>query len=87
MDFAELSYWLDAVAEHANGDAGPDEIAAIRQDLDAVGIRSYVAEPDRGRRDWSEEPDAQAPVYGNRHRMRGRDLTAATSLCRTHPSS
>ena len=23
-------------------------------DLDAVGIRSYVSEPDRGRRDWSE---------------------------------
>src|SRR5947208_2919015 len=41
-------------------------------DLDAVGIRSYVAEPDRGRRDWSEEPEAQAPVYGNRRRIRGR---------------
>src|SRR5882762_5756461 len=25
-------------------------------DLEAVGIRSYVAEPDRGRRDWSKEP-------------------------------
>ena len=41
-------------------------------DLDAVGIRSYIAEPDRGRRDWSEAPDAQAPVYGNRRRMQGR---------------
>jgi transposase len=40
-------------------------------DLEAVGIRSYVAEPDRGRRDWSEAPDAQAPVYRNRRRMRG----------------
>jgi transposase len=40
-------------------------------DLDAVGIRSYVAEPDRGRRDWSETPEAQAPVYGNRRRIRG----------------
>ena len=40
-------------------------------DLDAVGVRSYVAEPDRGRRDWSKEPDAQAPVYGNRRRIRG----------------
>src|SRR5881296_3880734 len=40
-------------------------------DLDAVGIRSYVAEPERGRRDWSEEPEAQAPVYGNRRRIRG----------------
>ena len=40
-------------------------------DLDGVGIRSYVAEPDRGRRDWSKEPEAQAPVYGNRRRIRG----------------
>lgn len=41
-------------------------------DLDAVGIRSYIAEPDRGRRDWTDAPDAQAPVYGNRRRVRGR---------------
>jgi transposase len=40
-------------------------------DLDAVGVRSYVAEPERGRRDWSKEPAAQAPVYGNRRRIRG----------------
>ena len=40
-------------------------------DLDAVGIRSYVSEPARGRRDWSKEPEAQAPVYANRRRMRG----------------
>jgi transposase len=40
-------------------------------DLDAVGVRSYVSEPDRGRRDWSEEPAAQAPVYRNRRRIRG----------------
>lgn len=41
-------------------------------DLAAVGIRSYIAEPDRGRRDWSEAAEAQAPVYGNRRRIRGR---------------
>ena len=41
-------------------------------DLDAGGIRSYVSEPDRGRRDWSKDPAARAPVYGNRRRMRGR---------------
>ena len=40
-------------------------------DLDAVDLRSYIAEPARGRRDWSEEPEAQAPVYGNRRRIRG----------------
>jgi transposase len=40
-------------------------------DLHTVGLRSYVAEPDRGQRDWSEEPEAQAPVYRNRRRIRG----------------
>jgi transposase len=40
-------------------------------DLDAVGIRSYIAEPDRGRRNWSKAPEAQAPVYSNRRRIRG----------------
>ena len=40
-------------------------------DLDAVEIRAYIAEPDRGRRDWSKAPEAQAPVYGNRRRIRG----------------
>ena len=40
-------------------------------DLDAVGIRSYIAEPDRGRRAWSKQPEAQAPVYRNRRRIRG----------------
>ena len=29
-------------------------------DLEAVGIRSYIAEPDRGRRTWLKEPEAQA---------------------------
>ena len=41
-------------------------------DLDAVDIRSYIAEPARGRRDWSKEPEAQAPVHRNRRRIRGR---------------
>ena len=40
-------------------------------DLEAVGIRTYIAEPDRGRRTWAKAPEAQAPVYGNRRRIRG----------------
>ncbi len=40
--------------------------------LDAVGVRSYIAEPDRGRRCWTKAPEAQAPVYGNRRRVCGR---------------
>jgi transposase len=40
-------------------------------DLTAVDLRSYVAEPDRGCRDWSKETAAQSPVYANRRRIRG----------------
>jgi transposase len=40
-------------------------------DLAAVGLRSYVAEPERGRRDWSEEPAARTLVDANRRRIRG----------------
>jgi transposase len=44
----------------------------IMVELEALGVRSYIAEPARGRRAWSKEPEAQAPVYGNRRRIRGR---------------
>jgi transposase len=40
-------------------------------DLHAVGVRSYIAEPDRGRRHWANAPHAQPTVYGNRRRIRG----------------
>ena len=40
-------------------------------DLEAVAVRSYIAEPDRGRRDWTKSQAAQRPVYANRRRMRG----------------
>jgi transposase len=40
-------------------------------DLQAVGVRSYIAEPDRGRRCWTKAPEAQAVVYGNRRRVAG----------------
>jgi len=42
-----------------------------RVDLTAVAVRSYIAEPDRGRRDWTTMPEAQSPVYRNRRRVRG----------------
>ena len=40
-------------------------------DLEAVGIRSYISEPNRGRRSWKEQPDARDAVYRNRRRIRG----------------
>src|SRR5437773_1523469 len=40
-------------------------------DLAAVAVRSYIADHERGRRVWTKTPEAQAPVYGNRRRVRG----------------
>lgn len=35
------------------------------------GLRSYVSEPDLGRRNWRRNPDAKKPTYANRRRIRG----------------
>jgi transposase len=35
------------------------------------GIRTYISEPKRGRRDWEGKPDAKEAVYANRRRIRG----------------
>jgi transposase len=43
----------------------------VMVDLEAVGIRSYISEPKRGRRKWDQHPDARGPVYRNRRRIRG----------------
>ena len=45
-------------------------------DLDAIGIRTYISEPDRGRRRWRGKPEARAAVYANRRRIRGPRGTA-----------
>ena len=48
--------------------------------LDEIGVRSYIAEPERGRRVWQdkktgetppEKRAAQSALYGNRRRIRG----------------
>ena len=40
-------------------------------DLEAIGVRAYLSEPDRGRRNWRGKPTARAAVYRNRRRIRG----------------
>ena len=40
-------------------------------DLKASAIRSYISEPDRGRRDWTDKAEAQQAVYANRRRIHG----------------
>jgi transposase len=41
------------------------------EDLRAIGVRSYISEPQRGRRHWPGKAEEQAAVYGNRRRIRG----------------
>ena len=41
------------------------------RDLRDNEIRSYISEPDRGRRKWEGKAEEQAAVYGNRRRVRG----------------
>jgi transposase len=56
---------LDVVADkgyHSN---------EVVTDLDALGIRTYISEPARGRRNWRGKADAQRAVYGNRRRIKG----------------
>ena len=43
----------------------------ILTDLRALGLRSYISEPDRGRRRWKGQARARDAVYGNRRRIRG----------------
>jgi transposase len=58
---------------------GPEEVVGDKGyhsnqmliDLEAVGLRSYISEPNRGRRNWTKNPDARDAVYRNRRRIRG----------------
>ena len=40
-------------------------------DLKEIGVRTYVAEPERGRRDWEDKQVQRQAVYANRRRIRG----------------
>ena len=40
-------------------------------DLAALDLRTYIAEPDRGRRNWKKKAAARDAVYANRRRIRG----------------
>jgi transposase len=40
-------------------------------DVQGIGIRTYVAEPDRGVRNWKGRAEERQAVYANRRRIRG----------------
>ena len=91
-DSATLPETLTTAAEQVEAvqpdGAGVEEVVADKGyhsdktlvALDEVGVRSYISEPERGRRRWQDKktgetpPDkraAQKALYGNRRRIRG----------------
>ena len=69
----EAGRQLSALAiepREAVADKGYHSNATMKR-LKAGGLRSYVSEPDRGRRSWKRDPDAKDPTYANRRRVRG----------------
>ena len=40
-------------------------------DFAALGVRTYISEPDRGPQGWIDQHDARDAVYANRRRIRG----------------
>jgi len=60
----------------------------LLKDLRVLGIRTYVCEPARGRRNWENDPDARDAVYANRRRIggkRGRRLLRQRGECLERP--
>ena len=56
--------------EEAVADKGYHSGAVLKQ-MHGQGIRSYIPEPDRGRRNWQDKRVEQQRVYANRRRVRG----------------
>jgi transposase len=52
------------------GDKGYHSNESLKM-LGECEVRSYISEPDRGRRNWTRDPEAQQAVYSNRRRIQG----------------
>lgn len=79
-DTASLSGTLDEAARQLGEvELEAEEVVADKgyhsngtmKDLKSRGLRSYVSEPNRGRRSWKKDRAAQAPTYANRRRIKG----------------
>ena len=82
---------LEAVATVTDEDiAVIDEVVADKGyhsnqtlvDLAQLDVRTYIAEPNRGRRRWKHKAAARAAVHANRRRIRGR-RGCALQRCRS----
>ena len=64
---AELS---EQVLGEAVADKGYHSNAVLKDQRERE-IRTYISEPNRGRRDWEDKLEEREAVYGNRRRIRG----------------
>jgi transposase len=82
--FVEAAEQIETVGKEAAADEkmnakGLEEVVtdkgyhsgAMLEDLREIGVRSYISEPQRGRRHWQGKRGEQAAVYSNRRRIRG----------------
>jgi transposase len=60
----------DQTVRNVVADKGYHSNATCMESKEA-GYRTYISEPDRGRRNWSGKSEEQQAVYGNRRRIRG----------------
>ena len=66
----QLAVVADAGLAEIVGDKGYHSNQTLTEFVD-IWLRSYISEPDRGRRNWKGKADARAAVYANRRRIRG----------------
>ncbi len=66
--------------EATDGEAAIEEVVAdkgyhsnaVLDELSNIELRTYISEPDRGRRNWKGKKEERDAVYANRRRIRGR---------------
>jgi transposase len=75
----EAAEQLEAVAAITDAVTVIEEVVAdkgyhsrtIVHDLETLGIRTYISEPDRGPQSWTDQEAERDAVYANRRRIRG----------------
>lgn len=80
QNIAEVAAEVNTAEVELVNPEGPAEVVtdkgyhsnAVLKDLKKAEVRSYIPEPDRGKRNWEGKPEEKDAVYGNRRRVRGR---------------
>jgi len=75
---AQLDAAIETDPESVDEEAPAEVVAdkgyhcdATLVDIESIGMRSYISEPERGHRNWKDDDEAQHAVYANRRRIRG----------------